>query len=181
MKRYTENEKQHALLRLKQNYGDVPLTSLQTRFPERTLYDWKRKLRLQTNLDRNLQQKKITAAAATAANPDNQLPAQPDTAPPPDSPEPPHEYLRFRANLVQHIDTLLQTLSDDPDLAHRRAIALTRLLDKVITLESLVKERQPITIRYEFRQYDGSLKPTPPFQVHDHLPVDFTRNLYAEE
>ncbi|MDQ7037518.1 MAG: hypothetical protein Q9P01_22550 [Anaerolineae bacterium] len=44
------------------------------------------------------------------------------------------------------------------------------MLDRVITLESLVKEKQPITIRYEFRQYDGSLGPTPSFKVRDWPP-----------
>jgi hypothetical protein len=166
MTRYTNDPKTYALRRLKENHGDVPLTSLQTRIPERTLYDWKRKLRLQENLNTHLQQENITAAAATAANS-----AMPDGAHDESSEdtdkETEHEYVRFREHLIRHIDTLLRTLSDDPDLAHRRAIALTRLLDKVIALESLVTKNQPITIRYEFRQFDGSLAPTPPFQVHD--------------
>ena len=180
MKRYTENEKQYALRRLNENYGDVPLTSLQTRFPERTLYDWKRKFRLQENLDRNLQQEKITAAAATAANHSVAVPPDTDTVPANADQQLQSEYGRFRANLIQHIDTLLQTLSDDPDLAHRRAIALSRLLDKVITLESLLKQQQPRIIRYEFRQYDGSLKPTPPFQVHDHLQPRMENQIQAD-
>ena len=165
MTHYTDNEKIYALRRLKENYGDVPLTSLQTRIPERTLYTWKRQFQQEENLDAKLRQKKITAAAAAAdlTMPDvEHKESNEDT-----TNEVEHEYVRFRENLIRHIDTLLRTLSDDPDLAHRRAIALTRLMDKVITLESLVTKNQPITIRYEFRQFDGSLAPTPPFQVHD--------------
>jgi hypothetical protein len=166
---YTAIERIHALRRLKENYGDVPLTSLQTRIPERTLYTWKRQFRREENLDANLRQEKTTAAAAAAADlsmADTQM-ETPNASTHAAEEDTENEYVRFRDNLIQHIDTLLQTLSDDPDLAHRRAIALTRLLDKVVTLGALVKQTQPITIRYEFRQFDGSLAPTPPFQVHD--------------
>ncbi|MDQ7037517.1 MAG: hypothetical protein Q9P01_22545 [Anaerolineae bacterium] len=112
MKRYTDNEKQHALRRLKNNRGDVPLTSLQTRISERTLYDWKRKLRLQEDLDRNLQHKKNTAAAATAANLhiesmlDNTveiLGHESNTHSEDNDEEVEHEYVRFRDNLIRHI------------------------------------------------------------------------------
>lgn len=62
------------------------------------------------------------------------------------------EYTHIRQRLMSHVEHLIDTLNDDPHTSHLRIIALTRLLDRVIKLESLVRREDPdrniVEIRY---------------------------------
>lgn len=137
MKRYTHKEKQQAQERLAFRNGDVPFVSLELNIPERTLYRWKREW----------QEKESTLPQfplAFGINPAEFEEMLKTTYQP-------GEYTDLREKLMKHIDALTPTLSEDPDLAHRRALALTRLLDRVFKLEQVtrVEKPQPQIIAYE--------------------------------
>ncbi len=148
-RRYTPKQKADALQHLDDNYGNVPLTALQTSIPERTLRDWKRLRKLETlkqlppkKVAQRQQQKEYEEEDTTAA------------------------YTRIRAHLMQHINTLLDTLTDDPDTANLRAIALTRLLDRTIKLEAFVQNETDHAIRIEYQYPDGSIHTAPPWETN---------------
>lgn len=128
-RRYTDDEKTQALERLEANLGNITLTAIQTNIPVRTLRDWKRE-----------------NAALVAANtlPDADSPS--DLLPPSEilrrRRRETGEYTRIREILMDHLFDLTETLLDDPATAHQRMTALSRLLDRVIKLESLVDREQ---------------------------------------
>lgn len=155
-RRYTPQQKADILERLDDNFGNVTLTALQTGVPTRTLSEWKRQRKLR-RLQRGeplLLKKSVRQQQQTAANP------APGDDPPGD---PPNDYARIRQRLMEHVDTLIETLTDDPDTAHLRIIALSRLLDRVIKLEALARPPAGETvIRWEF-VYDGAVHDAPPW------------------
>lgn len=157
-RRYTQDEKAAYLAHLDDNYGNVTLTAIQTGIPSRTLYNWKRERKL-----RRLQSEPPLLHKKSAVPP-------PQTATNPDDTE--AEYTRIRAEMMTHIDNLMSSLTDDPDTAHLRIIALTRLLDRVIKLEALTK-RENIgekVIRVEYQYPDGSIHDVPPWARSDPEP-----------
>lgn len=137
MSRYSQTEKEQILTRLSELNWDVPLASLELKVPERTLYRWKRQWQekylslpqLPSSFGKSYKQieKELN---------DNFVVG---------------EYTDLRHQLMSHINTLVPTLSQDPDLAHRRVLALTRLLDRVLQLEELVRAEkvEPLVIKYE--------------------------------
>ncbi len=157
-RRYTPQEKADILERLDDNFGNVTLTALQTGVPARTLYEWKRQRKLR-RLQRGeplLHKKNVPPQQQTAADPD------PSGDDPPD--DPPNEYARIRQRLMEHVDTLIETLTDDPDTAHLRIVALSRLLDRVIKLEALARPpAEETVIRWEFVYPDGAVHAVPPW------------------
>ena len=162
-KRYTQEQRADALQHLDDNYGNVTLTALQTGIPTRTLYQSKRerKLRRQQAEPPLLHKKSAVPPQQTAAK----------TAP--ESAGQQGDYTRIRTRLMEHIDTLIETLTDDPDTAHVRAMALTRLLDRVIKLEALTRSEDPEqVIRIEYQYPDGSLHHAPIWADPDPDPND---------
>jgi transposase-like protein len=164
MARYTREQRWEVLDILEANYGNVTLTAQQTGVPIRTLYAWKREhRRVAQQTGSKLQHtKNFPLLPENAAVHDDPPPAQPQT-----EAERAAEYTALRASLMRHINTLTATMIDDPDTAHLRAMALTRLLDRVIKLETLAAA-QPMerTIRIEY-EYGGAVHAVPPWQQPD--------------
>lgn len=162
--RYTDQQKADILTQLSANFGNVALTARQAGIPSRTLYAWKREQQREHPTDAALLHSKTSAPQHyTAANPDHL-----------ESP-----YDRIRARLMCHIDHLLDTLTDDPDTAHLRIMALSRLLDRVIKLEALTRANpDDAVIRIEYVHPDGSISDTAPWADPDadttpHVPTNF--------
>ena len=159
--RYTNQQKADILNQLSANLGNVALTARQTGVPLRTLYTWKRE---QQPDDPALQHQKSPLLQHYTA----------ETA---DHPE--GEYARIRARLMDHINHLLDTLTDDPDTAHLRIMALSRLLDRVVKLEALTRaDSANSVLRIEYVQPDGSISANPPWYSPDdddtpHIPTNF--------
>lgn len=160
-RKYTDQQKIDALQHLADNYGNVTLTAIQTGIPERTLRDWKRRRKFETLKDLP-PIKETRRRQQTAANDDPDQNTENESE---------GEYTRIRQRLMQHIDTLLETLTDDPDTAHLRIIALTRLLDRVIKLESLTRTESNAPIRIEYKYPDGTLHNVPPWHNADYNPT----------
>jgi transposase-like protein len=170
--KYTEEQKEYARRRLDETGGDVPLVSLQTGIPQRTLYRWRKGWRqnpppLPTDIFGIPRDEFIKSLEAQYE---------------------PGEYSELRAELMQHIKKLSKSLSDDPDLAYRRAIALTRLLDKVIKLEELTRIERPQVRIYKYEYKDQTLHNKPPWEngvyrkaddAYDKVILDARREYYA--
>lgn len=160
-KRYTNQQKADALQQLDDNDGNVMLTAIQTDIPKRTLYEWKRQRKLQAIKDG--QPASGTLQHKKSAVPPQQSAANTDQ---PDDDEDPYlrEYTTIRKRLMDHIFTMTDSLIDDPETAHVRIIALSRLLDRVIKLEALTrKETDDRVIRIEYKYPDGTIHDRPPW------------------
>lgn len=152
-RRYTNQQKADILNQLNANFGNVALTARQTGVPLRTLYTWKREYSPDDPADPALQHQKTPLRQHYTAE---------------SAEEPEGEYARIRARLMQHIDHLLDTLTDDPDTAHLRIMALSRLLDRVIRLEALTRDDPANDVlRIEYVQPDGSISASPPWYTPD--------------
>ncbi len=154
-RRYTHQEKTLALQRLDDNFGNVSLTAIQTNISKRTLQEWRNERRVmafqsgQPDPETLLREKNI--AQQQQQNPD------------PLSYKEENEYAFIRNRLLQHIHAMLENLVDEPDSAHLRVMALTRLLDRVIKLETQVQfHRHEQVIRFEY-SYDNAIHSVPPW------------------
>lgn len=147
MKRYTQQEKEQVAKRLTETNWDVPLISLEFNIPERTLFRWKRKWQ---EKDLSLPQFPL-AFGMSQEELEEQLSAA----------YVPGEYTELRDALMKHIHALTPTLSQDPDLAHRRVLALTRMLDRVLKLEELVRVEKPQINIIKYETPDGFLHDMP--------------------
>lgn len=76
------------------------------------------------------------------------------------------KYTTLRHKLTHHIELLADTLADDPETIHIRAMALSRLLDRVIKLEDYAVSEEPRHLIIEYA-YDGGLHPHPPWLETD--------------
>jgi transposase-like protein len=149
-KHYTPQQKTEALA-LVESTGSVTLASLQTGIPERTLYHWRRQQQLRDGV---LQKK-------------NSLPPQKNT--PLTQEQVTAELRQLRDQIMSHIFAITATLSEDDGHVNHRAIALTRLLDRVMKLNTQVIHLEPgqQTIRIEYLYPDGSVHARPAWAVND--------------
>ncbi len=145
-RRYTPQEKEHALQCFVANDSDVSLTSAQTGIPVRTLENWRR--------------------AGILVHP---------TLPPP-PPAPPiapddldalrdlqHQMLREAYNLVHSIEDAIE----DAPLSQRVA-ALAQLIDRIMKLSSqLPNPSRQSVIRIEYVDPEGYVHSTPPLSDED--------------
>jgi transposase-like protein len=167
-RRYSPQEIAKALHTLHQYNDDVSQASSVLNIPERTLYTWRRKQRkglLQEKIVQQRQQNEQNkqnahAATATAQLPPRQLSAlgmtKEELIQAFEAEYIPSPYTDLRNALMLHISYLQASISDDPDLAHIRALAISRMLDDVLRLEPLcrVEKPQPNIIKHEYR--DGT-------------------------
>ena len=140
---YLAAEKQYALHHLDTNEGNFARTATETGIPVRTLYRWHK----QRNLPQNaiLWHKDVSnySRGNDILPRENPMWQWHGNRP---SEEEQGEYTQLRRMLMHHIFRMTQNLSDDPDTAHLRAIALTRLLDRVIKLQTLTRFEQSVEI-----------------------------------
>lgn len=158
VRHYTPEQKADYLQHLDDNFGNVTLTALQTGVPSRTLYTWKRERKLQAI-------KNGDPIPGTLRHKKSLVPPPPKADEPEDAQG---EYTRLRERLMEHINNLMETLTDDPDTAHLRVVALTRLLDRVIKLEALTAKEGEQVYRIEYKYPDGTIHDIPHWENEDY-------------
>lgn len=150
--RYSEQEKNAALNRLDENFGNVPITAQQTGIPTRTLYHWKRQ--------------HYRSDFKNTDDPPANLLHKKNPVPPPQTATnlPFNQYAYIYERLINHANHLIDTLMDDPATTHLRISALSRLLDRIIKFAPLVHAHDPApTINIVYTHPDGSLQDSPPW------------------
>lgn len=160
--KYTEQDKAEALRILTETYGDITATSMQTGIPARTLRYWRQRAR-HTIPPANGQNGKLPKKFHAGnnhetANPEANLTPAEEAA---------GEFENLRAQLMKHIFSLAASLTDDPNTAHLRAVALARLLDRVVKLDTLIPAYHPEEheIIFKFEYPDGSMHDHPPWEI----------------
>lgn len=174
---YSAQQKAHALLTLRQHNGDISLVSHLLNIPDRTLYRWR--IEMETSDEwRDLPKNFIPPSPPI-------LPISPSVQQPM-SPNPfgmtheelqkaleieyvPHPYNDLRQALMADIVKLQPTIAEDPNLAHVRTLAVSRMIDDVLRLDAIcrVEKLQPVIFKYEY--HDGSLHDVPPWShaIHE--------------
>jgi hypothetical protein len=170
---YTYEEKSHILKVLAENGGNIPTTCLDTGVPERTLSRWKRDDALGIGVLSPT--RPYTPAEDSPPPPPNFFS---DSPPPTDSEEEDEEdeddespniydqLVRLRDQIMDHIFAITPMLSTDDDHINSRAVALTRLLDRLLKLDDAIAERTPPgerVIRIEYKFPDGTIHDRPPW------------------
>jgi transposase-like protein len=144
-RRYTEEEKLKALEHLNANAGNVTRTAAQTSIPARTLREWKREYEALVAADGLSHTPDFPSEGAAAAENLRRRRQQEG------------EYTHIRQMLMDHLFDLTESLMDNPDTAHLRINALSRLLDRVIQLEKLSEWEQK-EIQEERRSAEREMK-----------------------
>ena len=171
-RKYTDQEKANILQHLDDNFGNVMLTAIQTGVPRRTLQDWKRLRKLNaikngTPISNALPPTKNSARRQqNAANNKSPLRSGGDLEGDKEDneEEETNVYAQIREQMMEHLFTLMETLTDDPDTAHLRISALSRLLDRVIKLEALAGAQKEQVFRFEYVYPDGTIHDAPPWE-----------------
>jgi hypothetical protein len=175
---YSPEQKEHAILALQHYDGDIGRVSRLLNISNRTLYRWRKEME-NSNQWRDL--------------PKNFISSSPPISPISPSPEPPasytaafgmtreelekalefeyvkHPYEDLRKALMADVQKLQRTIADDPDSAHIRSLAVSRMLGDVLHLDQMCRIEKPqlSIIKYEFP--DGTFHDIPPWShgVHN--------------
>jgi hypothetical protein len=164
-RQYTSEEIAVATKALEENGGDISLISTLLGIPERTLYTWR---------------KKYLKTSKKSYSPPPLLPPAPETPQQPLHPNPfgmthedlqkaleteyvPHPYNDLRQALMADIVKLQPTIAEDPNLAHVRALAVSRMIDDVLRLEAICRVEKPQLTIFKYEYHDGTLHDVPPW------------------
>jgi hypothetical protein len=144
VRRYTPEEKDHALELLIANNGDLSLTSAETGIPVRTLENWRRAGVLPPPV----------TAPPPPPMPDDRLEALEDIQ---------QQMLREARNLAY---SLREAVADAP--LSQRVAALAQLLDRIIKLNTQLPGPTKETVfRIEYIDPEGHAHSTPPIPTED--------------
>ena len=149
---FTKKAKDNALelLRLGERVATIHYL---TGIPERTLQRWQKALKQQNDTD--MSQKTNVPDTPDASGSDAAEPAaQPDDY---------ADFLYIREKLMSHARAMADGFDPHDPNANRRSLAITRLLDRIHWLDTILPDRIPEqTIRFEF-YYDGQVQEHPPW------------------
>jgi transposase-like protein len=177
---YLPEEKAHALDLLHEHNGNVSYVSYLTGISERTLYTWRRhqkyaiaeqegypqpkhwvrqhperQERLQQQKEKRSQlqqqQQKITAFGITQAELEEAMKVEYIPSP----------YTNLHADMLLHLQHLNFSLTDDPETAHIKALAFSRILGDVLKLEELVRIEKPQLSLFKYEYPDKTYHDVP--------------------
>ncbi len=166
---YTQMDRENALACLEIN-GSITATSAQTGVPQRTLRYWRQKLQEEQKWQQNLA--RLPEKSSDCRQSGNKIESQEAEEPL----ELPQQLQMLRDQMMRHTFTLSQSLSVDDERINERAIALTRLIDRVLKLETAIqqsgiyKKDQVYRIEYVY----------PDETIHD-IPIWNNPDYYTEE
>lgn len=186
---YTPEEKARALDLLEEKAGDVSYVSYLTGISERTLYTWKKHLKYmqmegeretppplhwlrqqperQERLQQQQQKKRLqqqqrqemTAFGMTHEELEEALKAEYVTSP----------FTNLHDDLILHLQHLNFGLTDEPEMAHRKALAFSRIFNIVQQLEEMIRLEKPQVSIIKYEYPDQSYHDIPPWSnaVHE--------------
>jgi hypothetical protein len=180
-KSYTQQEK-YAAVTWARALGSIEMASKETGIPERTIRRWREQekrsgIQFEPGVKKGAQQKEAPAKSW----PEKNIPSWPDNSAAESDPAPDDQPLtaatllpRLRTvhtSIMASIERLASGFDpDDPDINHR-AIALTRLLDRVFVLNDHISKLDSKfgsrTYRIEYRYPDGAIHKYPPWMSEE--------------
>ena len=167
-KRYTAQQKEDVLRCLQANDGSVMLTSIQTGVSERSIRYWKQRQFMEdtvsTSQTKSQQQKEN--AMQQQQKEDKSMYGH-DTSSPNDEKSDPQltELRSLRQTIMNHIFELAADLSSGDELVSQRAIAVSRLLDRIPKLDSQIKLFETRRKGYQIEYiYGGKSHNIPPWE-----------------
>jgi hypothetical protein len=168
-KRYTAQQKEDVLRCLQANDGSVMLTSIQTGVSERTIHYWRQRF----NMEKDIVSTKLLPQKENVVPPQLQLQKEDksmyghDTSSPNDEKSDPQltELHSLRQTIMNHIFELAADLSSDDELVSQRAIAVSRLLDRIPKLDAQIKLLDTRHKGYQIEYiYGGESHNIPPWE-----------------
>ena len=162
---YTPDEKKLVRRLLLLHQGNVPIVQHLTGYPRRTIEHWRAKwdddYELYTDaFAQNLLARANangTALAPSSADEDSDSAIA-------QARDPFAQYAQLREKLMNHAMTLADNLMLGDGFVNQRVHALTRLLDRLLTLDETLPDNEPEqSIRWEF-YYDGVTQDEPPWE-----------------
>ena len=180
-KRYTAQQKEDVLRCLQANNGSVMLTSIQTGVSERTIRSWRQRIHMEKQINENSteerqqQKENVRQRQQQQQKEDGTLYGH-DTSCPNDrnqndeESDPQLTELRsLRQTIMNHIFDLAADLSSDDELVSQRAIAISRLLDRIPKLDAQIKSLSPENGKYQIEYiHKGKVYDAPPWQSDDY-------------
>jgi hypothetical protein len=180
-KRYTAQQKEDVLRCLQANNGSVMLTSIQTGVSERTIRSWRQRIHMEKQLSDNSneerQQQKENVRRRQQQQKEDETLYGHDTSCPNDrnqndedeTPAQFAELKKLRQTIMNHIFDLAADLSSDDELVSQRAIAISRLLDRIPKLDAQIKSLSPENGKYQIEYiHKGKVYDAPPWQSDDY-------------
>lgn len=163
---YTPDEKKLVRRLLLLHQGNVPIVQHLTGYPRRTIEHWRAKwdddyeLYTDAFAQNLLARANANAAALAPASADEDSDSAIAQAQDPFA-----QYAQLRDKLMAHTQTLADNLMLGDGFVNQRVHALTRLLDRLLTLDQTLPEKQPEqTVRFEY-YYDDAVQDKPPWDV----------------
>ena len=161
---YTPDEKKLVRRLLLLHQGNVLIVQHLTGYPRRTIEHWRAKWDDDYDLytDAFAQNLLVRANAnATALNPSSADEDSDSTVA--QARDPFAQYAQLREKLMHHTMTLADNLMLGDGFVNQRVHALTRLLDRLLTLDQTLPDYEPEqTVRFEF-YYDDAVQDKPPW------------------
>lgn len=162
---YTMEKKNEVFRVLAENKGHVMRTSIQTHVPASTIWYWLQRKRLKMEMEAKaqkgdeLQQKEKNALLQQQ----QQIELDDDY----EINETYVELQSLRKRLMQHVSDLTDNLSSDHENVNQRAIAISRLLDRIMKLDAQLEKMSPdnyMIYRIQYQYPDNSLHDMPIYQ-----------------
>lgn len=161
---YTPDEKKLVRRLLLLHQGNVPIVQHLTGYPRRTIEHWRAKWDDDYDLYTDAFAQNLLARAnanATALTPSSADEHSDSTIA--QAQDPIAQYAQLREKLMDHTMTLADNLMLGDGFVNQRVHALTRLLDRLLTLDQTLPDNQPEqTVRFEF-YYDDAVHDKPPW------------------
>src|SRR5688500_143919 len=188
-RQYSAEDRAVALDLLHEKGGNVPYVSNLTGISERTLYSWRKQIkyaqaeleapqpehwirqhperqeRLQQQQEKRLQQQQRGVQSLRAADTGHHMTVfgitqeeleealKVDFVPSP--------YTNLHADLLLHLQHLNFSLTDDPDTAHRKALAFSRILEDALKLEEITRIEKPQLTLFKYEYPDKTYHDIP--------------------
>lgn len=163
---YTMEKKNEVFRILAENKGHVMRTSMQTRVPASTIWYWLQRKRLKMEQEAK-EQKERCEGEGLQQKEKNVLQQQQQQIELDDDYEVNQTYVELkslRKRLMQHISDLTDRLDHADENINHRAIAITRLLDRLMKLDAQLEKMSPdnyVIYRVQYQYPDQSLHDMP--------------------
>ncbi|GEM_PF-3462877 len=164
--KYSSDKKKLARRLLIMHGGDVNIVHQLTEIPKRTLYRWREEWDDAYDLYIDAMAQKVFDRASAKSLPQSHLnPDETEDEPLAQSENQLAQLTQLRHKLMEHVNTLTDNLMVMDGNINSRVYAISRLLDRILHLDTLIRTdpQQEHVVRFEY-YYDGEVHDVPPWK-----------------